>query len=152
MCCVAAVATSAAGGAAAHVVVVLVVNVILVVMIVKERGCNGQRVQQEEVAALACGCSAGGKGTELCTVDICTAYSTTAVCCVLCTAATAVLLQVKMEAGSAPEVLDALNRKITTLQTEEAQLASRAGEESTTGSSTSSFMASLARARGTTDK
>jgi hypothetical protein len=60
--------------------------------------------------------------------------------------------QVKMEAGSAPEALDALNRKITTLQTELGQLASRAGEEGGDSSSSSSFMASLARARGSAEK
>jgi hypothetical protein len=56
-----------------------------------------------------------------------------------------------MEAGSAPEALDALNRKITTLQTELGQLASRAGEEGDS-SSGSSFMQSLARARGSAEK
>ncbi|WIA34267.1 hypothetical protein OEZ86_012610 [Tetradesmus obliquus] len=61
--------------------------------------------------------------------------------------------QVKMEAGSAPEALDALNRKITTLQTELGQLASRAGEDSGDSSSGgSSFMASMARARGSAEK
>eukprot|EP00878_Enallax_costatus_P019636 GHUV01020719.1.p1 GENE.GHUV01020719.1~~GHUV01020719.1.p1 ORF type:complete len:799 (+),score=193.45 GHUV01020719.1:113-2509(+) len=55
--------------------------------------------------------------------------------------------QVKMESGSAPEVLDVLNRKVATLRTEEAQLASRAGEESEV-SGRSSFLQSLERARG----
>lgn len=59
-----------------------------------------------------------------------------------------VALQVKMEAGSAPELLDALNRKIATLRTEEAQLAERAGEASTSSSGkASSFMAALSRNR-----
>jgi hypothetical protein len=59
-----------------------------------------------------------------------------------------------MESGSAPEALDALNRKITTLQTELGQLASRAGEDSGDISSSggSSFMTSLARARGSAEK
>jgi hypothetical protein len=58
-----------------------------------------------------------------------------------------------MESGSAPEALDALNRKITTLQTELGQLASRAGEDSGDSSSGgSSFLASMARARGSAEK
>jgi hypothetical protein len=52
-----------------------------------------------------------------------------------------------MEAGSAPELLDALNRKIATLRTEESQLAERAGEASSSSSKAGSFMAALSRNR-----